>query len=51
MKRQKGQKFSQKHGNQTAVDPSIQEKMETHVKGSELPCAVAFKLVEELRSR
>jgi hypothetical protein len=48
MKRQKGQKFSQKHGNQTAVDPSIKEKMVAHAKGSELPCAVAFKLSEEL---
>ena len=48
MKRQKGQKFSQKHGNQTAVDPSIKEKMLARAKGSELPCAVAFKLAEEL---
>ena len=48
MKRQKGQKFSQKHGNQATVDPSIKEKMVAHAKGSELPCAVAFKLAEEL---
>jgi hypothetical protein len=48
MKRQKGQKFSQKHGNQKAMDPSIKEKILAHAKGSELPCAVAFKLVEEL---
>ena len=48
MKREKGQKFSQKHGNQTAVDPSIKEKMVAYAKGSELPCAVAFKLAEEL---
>jgi hypothetical protein len=48
MTRQKGQKFSQKHGNQIAVDPSIKEKIVAHAKGSELPCAVAFKLAEEL---
>ena len=48
MKRQKDQKFSQKHGNQTAVDPLIKEKMTARVKGSELPCAVAFKLAEDL---
>ena len=48
MKRQKGQKFSQKHGNQATVDPSIKEKMVAHAKGSELPCAGAFKLAEEL---
>lgn len=48
MKRQKGQKFSQKHGNHAVVDPSIKEKILTRAKGGELPCAVAFKLVEEL---
>jgi hypothetical protein len=48
MKRQKGQKFSQKHGNQVAVDPSIKEKILARAKDSQLPCAVAFKLAEEL---
>ena len=48
MERQKGQKFSQKHGNQAAVDPSIKEKMVDRAKDNELPCAVAFKLAEEL---
>ena len=48
MKRQNGQKFSQKHKNQTAVDPSIKETLVARARGGELPCAVAFKLAEEL---
>ena len=49
MIREKGQKFSQKHGNQTAVDPSIKEKILARAKGGELPCAVAFKIAQELK--
>ncbi len=48
MKREKGQKFSQKHGTQTTLDPSIKDKILAHAKGSEMACAVAFKLVKEI---
>ena len=40
--------FSKKHNTNESPDPSIKEKIFSHTKNSELPCAVAFKIAKEL---
>lgn len=44
------QKFSDKHGLSATVDDSIKDKVSANAKMSELPCAVAFKIVDELKT-
>ncbi len=48
MTRDKGQKFSDKHGPDAQADPDIKEKIVDNVKDGELACAVAFKIAAEL---
>ena len=45
-----GQKFSDKHGPAASVDGSIKDKVAANAKEGELPCAVAFKIVDELKT-
>lgn len=45
-----GQKFSDKHGPAASVDDSIKDKVLANAKEGELPCAVAFKIVDELKT-
>ena len=45
----KGQKFSDKHSAGATVDDSIRGKVLEKAKSGELPCAVAFKLAEQLK--
>ena len=51
MTRDKGQKFSEKHGPGATVDSLIKEKIIAQAKGGQLPCAVAqfHHLAKELR--
>jgi hypothetical protein len=44
----KGQKFSAKHGPNAQADPIIKEKVNQHAAQGNLPCAVAFKIADEL---
>jgi hypothetical protein len=48
MTREKGQKFSAKHGPDAQPDPVIAERIENNIVDGELACAVAFKIAEEL---
>ena len=48
MKHEKGQKFSQKHGSDVQVDPTINAKIEQNARNGRIACAVAFKVAEEL---
>lgn len=48
MTKDKGQKFSQKHGPDANADPVIKDKIIDNVKDGELACAVAFKIAAEL---
>ena len=48
MTRDKSQKFSEKHGPEATVDNLIKEKIQEKAKGGELPCAVAFKIADEI---
>ena len=48
MTREKGQKFSAKHGPDAQADPIIKEKVMENAAKGDLACAVAFKLVDEL---
>jgi len=50
MTRDKGQKFSEKHGSGASVDSLIKEKIIEQAKGGKLPCAVAFKIGAELET-
>ena len=50
MTRDKGQKFSEKHGPAATVDSLIKEKIIEQAKGGKLPCAVAFKIGDELKT-
>jgi hypothetical protein len=45
----KGEKFPEKHGPGAASDDKISQKVMAHAKNDELPCAVAFKIAEELQ--
>ena len=44
------QKFSDKHGPSATVDNSIGDKVLADAKEGELPCAVAFKIADELKT-
>ena len=44
------QKFSDKHGPAASVDESIKDKIVANAKAGELACAVAFKIVDEMKS-
>ncbi len=48
MTRDKSQKFSEKHGPEASVDNLIKDKIQEKAKGGELPCAVAFKIADEI---
>ena len=48
MTRQKGQKFADKHGPDTQVNQRIKDHIDRQAKNNELPCAVAFKIADEL---
>jgi hypothetical protein len=49
MTRDKSQKFSEKHGPGVSIDNLIKEKIQEKAKGGELPCAVAFKIADEIK--
>jgi len=40
--------FTTKHDSGTKPDPIIKDKIFSHIKGNELPCAVAFQIAGEL---
>jgi hypothetical protein len=44
----KGQKFSAKHGPNAQADPIIKDKVNKNAVKGKLPCAVAFKIADEL---
>ena len=44
------QKFSDKHGPSAKVDESIKDKVAVNAKEGELACALAFKIVDELKT-
>ncbi len=48
MPAEKGQKFSAKHGPDAQADPIVKEKVLQRAGQGELPCAVAFKIAEDL---
>ena len=48
MKRQKGQKFAEKHESNAQLNEKIKDHIIRQTKNNELPCAVAFKIDAEL---
>ena len=48
MTREQGPKFSEKHGANPQMDPIITQKITEKAKNSEISCAVAFQIAEEL---
>ena len=48
MTREKGQKFADKHAPNKQLDERIKEHINRHAKNNELPCALAFKIADEL---
>ena len=50
MTRNKGQKFSDKHGPSASVDNAIKDSVLAKAKSGELPCAVAFKIAAEVNA-
>ena len=50
MTREQGPKFSEKHGDDTRIDPAIKQKVENKTKNNEISCAVAFQIAEELKA-
>ena len=48
MTRQKGQKFADKHGSNTQLNERIQDHITRQAKNNEVPCALAFKIADEL---
>lgn len=48
MTRQEGQKFADKHGSNTQLNERIKEQISRRAKNNELPCALAFKIADEL---
>jgi len=48
MKRQKGQKFAEKHESNAQVNERIRDAMVRRTQNNELPCAVAFKIADQL---
>jgi hypothetical protein len=49
MTREQGPKFSEKHGADTIMDPTVRKKIEAKAKKNEIACAVAFQIAEELK--
>lgn len=49
MSRDKGQKFSDKHGANAQADPLATDKIKKSAKNGEVACAVAFQIAEELK--
>ena len=49
MKSEDSQTFSVKHGADASIDDSIKSKIIAQAKESELPCAVAFKIADDLK--
>jgi hypothetical protein len=48
MTRQQGQKFADKHGSNTQLNERIKDPLTRRVKNNELPCALAFKIADDL---
>ena len=48
MKLANGQKFSEKHGSGTQIDPAIKAEIERKAAAGEVACAVAFQIAEAL---
>jgi len=48
MTRQKGQKFADKHGSDTQLNERIKDQIDRRTKNNALPCALAFKIADEL---
>jgi len=48
MTREKGQKFSEKHGSQAQIDPTVQAQIEKKARKGEVSCAAAFQIAETL---
>ena len=48
MTRQKGQKFADKHAPNTQLNERIRDFINRHTENNELPCALAFKIADEL---
>jgi len=48
MTRQKGQKFADKHGSNSQLSERIKDQIDRQAKNNELPCALAFKIADEL---
>jgi hypothetical protein len=48
MTKNKSQKFSEKHGPQASVDVLAREKIQENAKDGKLPCAIAFKIADEV---
>jgi len=48
MTRQKDQKFADKHKPDTPVNKRIKDHIARQAKNNELPCALAFKIADEL---
>jgi hypothetical protein len=48
MTKNRGQKFSDKHGSDAELDPVIKAKVIENAKDGEVACAVAFKIASEL---
>jgi len=48
MTREKGHKFSEKHGSRAQIDPAVQEKIEKKARNGEVACAAAFQIAEAL---
>lgn len=43
-----GKSFKDKHGSDTEIDTTIRDAVWEHAKDGELPCALAFKIVDNL---
>ena len=50
MTREQGPKFSEKHGADTQIDPSLKQKVEAKTKNNEISCAVVFQIADELKA-
>ncbi len=48
MTRQQGQKFADKHGSTTQLNERIKGQIDRRAKNNELPCALAFKIADDL---
>lgn len=48
MTHQKGQKFADKHAFNSPLNERIKDHINRYAKNNELPCALAFKIAEEL---